>query len=157
MRLLNWPRIFLCGLVAGVAFTLMAAVLVGELGSEFLAAASASAAGGAAKTGPGLYFATLAAGVWAMWLYSVVRPWFVSRFVAVLVASLAWWLIAGLQSLKWILLLGIPTSAWLPLAANMVPTVIAVLIGAVLLGDVQPNQALQPAPSVSEPPGSKFR
>jgi len=135
MRALNWPRIILCGLLAGVAFTLMTAVLVGAVGSEFLVAASASAAGGVTRTGPWLYFATMAAGVWAMWLYSVVRPRFANRWVAVLVTSLAWWFIAGLQSLKWTILLGISAGAWLPLAANIIPTVIAVLIGSILFGD----------------------
>ena len=144
MRALNWPRIGLCGFVAGVVFTLMTAVLVGAFGGECLAAASANAAGGATKTGPGLYFATIAAGIWAMWLNAVLRPWFLNRWVAALVASLAWWLIASLQSLKWALLLGIPASAWLPLAANIVPTVIAVLVGAALFGNVQPNQPLHP-------------
>lgn len=152
MHALNWPRIVLCGFVAGVVFTLMTAVLVGAFGSEFLTAAAANAAGGEAKTGPWLYFATVAAGIWAMWLYAVVRPRFLNRWVAALVASLAWWLIASLQSLKWVLLLGIPAGAWLPLAANIIPTVIAVLIGSILFGDVQSNQPLHPTPSAAEPP-----
>ena len=52
MSSLNWPRIILCGLVAGVVFTLLSAVLVGTLGSEFLAAAGAhaSASDGLTKT-----------------------------------------------------------------------------------------------------------
>ena len=140
IRALNLPRVVLCGLVTGVVFTLMTAVLVGTFGSEFLAAASA--VGGEAMTGPWLYFATVAAGIWAMWLYVVVRPWFLSRWVAALAASLAWWFIASLQSLKWVLLLGMPASAVLPLAANIVPTLIAVLIGSALFGDAQPNQPL---------------
>ena len=142
MRALNWLRIAACGFVAGTAFTLMTAVLVGVFGSDFLAVASANAVGGETKTGPWLYLATLATGIWAMWLYAVVRPWCLNHWVAALVASLAWWLIASLQSLKWVLLLGIPASAWVPLATNIVPTVIAVLIGSALLGDVQANQPL---------------
>lgn len=142
MTSLNWPRIILCGLVAGATFTLFTTVLVGALGSEFLAAADAHAAagGGSTRTGPALYFATLAAGLWAMWLYAVVRPQFSSNFGAVITVSLAWWFIASLQSLKWVLLLDIPLSACLPLAGNLVPTVIAVFIGSTLFGSVQSNQ-----------------
>lgn len=38
LNLLNWPRIILCGLITGVAYTLLTAVLVGTLGDELLAA-----------------------------------------------------------------------------------------------------------------------
>jgi hypothetical protein len=149
MNLVTWTRLTLCGLIAGGVFTLLTAVLVGTLGSEFLAAAGAHAStgDGVTKTGPSLYFTTVFAGLWAMWLYSVVRPQLTSRMRAVLTVSLAWWGIASLQSLKWILLLGIPLSTCLPLTANLVPTAIAVYVGSVFFGDVQPNKALQPAGS----------
>lgn len=148
MSTLNWPRIVLCGLVAGVVFTLLTAVLVGTFGSAFMAVAGAHAATGdaIAKTGPGLYFATVAAGVWAMWLYAVLRPRFSNNLSAAVAASIAWWIIASVQSLKWVILLGIPLSACLPLAANLVPTVIAVSVGAALYGSVQPNKPLHPTP-----------
>lgn len=70
-----------------------------------------------------------------MWLYAVLRPQASGKLIAVSTVSLAWWIIAGLQSLKWIFLLGITSSAWLPLAANLVPTVIAVLIGSYFFGE----------------------
>ncbi len=40
--------------------------------------------------------------------------------------------------------LGIPARASLPLAANIIPTVIAALVGTDLFGSVQPNQPLHP-------------
>lgn len=146
MSSLNWPRIVLCGIVAGLAFTLLSALLIGALGGDFLASAGAHAPAGdgTAKTGPGLYFATTAAGLWAMWLYALVRPRFSNSLGAVVAVSLAWWIIAGLQSLKWVLLLGIPLSTCVPLALNLVPTLIAVFIGSVLFGSVQPNQPVPP-------------
>lgn len=134
----TWFRIILCGFVVGVTFTLLTAVLVGTVGGEFLAAVGAHAAaqGDSTNTGPGLYFATVAAGLWVMWLYAVVRPRVASTPGAVIRVSLAWWFIASLQSLKWVLLLDIPLSACLPLAWNFVPTVIAVSIGSGLFGRV---------------------
>ena len=146
MSSVNWPRIILCGFIAGVAFTLLSAVVVGTLGSEFLASAEVRAAtgDGMTGTGSGLYLATVFAGFWAMWLYAVVRPRFTSRIGAVVTVSLAWWIIASVQSLKWILLLGIPLSACLPLTGNLVTTMIAVFVGSALFGDVQPVQRLQP-------------
>ena len=79
-----------------------------------------------------------------MWLYAVVRPHFSNNLGAVIAVSLAWWFIASLQSLKWVLLLDIPLSACLPLAWNLVPTVIAVFIGSTLFGSVQSNKPLEP-------------
>lgn len=149
MNLVNWTRVALCGLVAGVVFTLLSAVLVGALGSEFLAATGAHAAADerVSRTGPGLYMATVLAGPWAMWLYSLVRPRFTRRISAVLTVSVAWWVLASLQSVKWVLLLGIPLGACLPLAANLMPTAIAVYVGSALFGDVKPTQRMQPAGS----------
>lgn len=139
MNFVYWTRLVLCGFIAGVVFTLLTAVLVATLGSEFLAAAGAHAStgDGVTKTGPGLYLATVFAGLWAMWLYSIVRPTLTSRVGAVLTVSIAWWVIASLQSLKWILLLGIPLSAGLPLTANLVAAAIAVYAGSVLFGEVK--------------------
>lgn len=156
MASLNWPRIVLCGFVTGSTFTLLTAVLVGAVGGEFLAAAHAHAAAGDGKatTGPGLYFATLAPGLWAMWLYAVVRPRFSSNLGAVVAVGLAWWLIASLQSLKWVLLLGIPFSACLPLAWNLVTTMIAVFIGSTLFGSAQPDLPLHTTRAAAEPAAS---
>jgi hypothetical protein len=54
MRFLSLLRIILCGLVSGTVFSLVNAVLVDKIGSEFLAAAGAHTAtgDGTAKTGP---------------------------------------------------------------------------------------------------------
>jgi len=146
MSSFNWPRIVLCGLIVGATFTLMTAALVSTLGSEFLAAAGTHAADGSGvtKTGPILYLVTISAGLWAMWLYALVRPRFKSTFGAVVTVSLAWWLIASIQSLKWMLVLGIPLNAALPLTGNLVPTVIAVFIGSIAFGNVPPDQPHKP-------------
>jgi hypothetical protein len=154
MNTLNWPRIVLCGLVTGVAFTVMSVVLVGFVGNEFLVAVSESvvAGTGAPKTGPALYLLTVAAGVWAMWLYSVIRPGSASSIRASVVVGLAWWVIASLQSLKWIALLGIRTAAWLPLSLNAALCIVATSIGAYLYGAVQLRQ-----PSHATPGGSRER
>jgi hypothetical protein len=144
MHTLNWPRIILCGLIAGVVFTLATLVLMGAVGRGLFAAASTNAAAGdgARGVGLGLYLVTVATGIWAMWLYAIVLRWFTNRWKAAVVAGLAWWLIASLQSLKWIFLLRIPTAAWLPLTANIAVCIVATLVGAALFGAV-----------ATEPPG----
>jgi len=135
----HWLRVVLCGSIAGVAFALMSAVLVGVWGSEFLSAVyrSATARDGASTTGPLLYILTVAGGVWAMWLYSVIRPGSASSVKAGVIVGLAWWVIASLQSLKWIALLDIPNTAWLPLTANVLVYMVAALIGGYLYSGAQ--------------------
>lgn len=148
MNTRTWFRIVLCGLVAGVAFTLMSVVLVGLLGNEFLAAVSESVAAGtdAPKTDATLYLLTVATGVWAMWLYTVIRPGSSSNLRASVVVGLAWWVIASLQSLKWAALLDIPAVAWLPLTVNAGMCIVAASIGAFLYGAVQPNPSFHAPP-----------
>ena len=147
MHSLNWPRIILCGLIAGVVFTLTTVLLMGAVGGGLFAAASASPAAGDGAPGPslGLYLVTVATGIWAMWLYAILLRWSPNKWKAAIVAGLAWWLIASLQSLKWILLLQIPTGAWLPLTANIALYIAATLVGAALFGAEQPSRPLEAA------------
>ncbi len=125
----------MCGFVTGVVFALLSAVLIGIVGDDFLAAVGAH---GRVRAGPGLFFAAIAAGIWAMWLYVAIRPRFSGNLGAVAAVGFAWWTIACLQSLKWVLLLGIPTSAWLPLSLNLGSTLVAVYVGSVLIGSGRP-------------------
>ena len=138
----KWPRVVLCGLVTGVAFTLMSIVLLGALGNDFLAivARNAPVGAGAPKTGPVLYLLTVAAGIWAMWLYSIVRPGCASNIKAGAVVGIAWWVIASLQSWKLVALLGIPPTAWLPLSLNAVLCIVAAMLGGSLYGAAQPKK-----------------
>lgn len=139
MGTLNWLRIFLCGAVAGVVFALLSAVLVGAFGGEFFKLIAARKPTGdiAANSGPALFLASAAPAIVAMWFYAVVRAAASSRLQAVCMASLAWWMLATLQSLKWVLLLNIPATACLPLLSNLAPTLIAVGVGAMLFGDTK--------------------
>ena len=136
----KWPRVVLCGLVTGVAFTLMTMVLIAMLGNDFLTAIASRvpAGAGAPKAGPGLYLLTVAAGIWAMWLYSIVRPGCASNIQAGAMVGIAWWVITSLQSLKWVALLGIPAAAWLPLSFNAALCIVAAMLGASLYGAVRP-------------------
>lgn len=129
MNTKNWPRIILCGLVAGTIFTLLGMVTMATFGSELMSLAGK----GAANTGPALYAASVLSGIWAVWLYAAIGR---GGFGTVIRVSLAWWLLASLQSYKWMLLLDIPLSAALPMTANLAPTVIAVWIGAMLFDRV---------------------
>jgi hypothetical protein len=139
MGTLNWLRIVLCGAVAGVVFTLLSAVLLGAFGDEFfkLIAARNPTGNITANSGPGLFLVSSAPAIVAMWFYALARAGASSRLQAVCMASLGWWLLATLQSLKWVLLRNIPAAAFLPLLSSLVPTLIAVAVGAMLNGDTK--------------------
>jgi len=140
MHTMDWRRIALCGLVAGAAWTLMSIVLVSVGGGDFFAAISERMDGAPpADSHLTLYLLSVAAGVWVMWVYASIRPQIDSNVRAAVVAGLAWWIIASLQSLKWVVLLDIPTTAWLPLIANAVSSVIATVIGGLLYAASSPR------------------
>jgi hypothetical protein len=75
MRGTNWPRVFVCGLVAGVVWTVLSSVVTVLAGHEFAATVpgnrlAAPDAGFVAF----LLVVNLAEGIWAMWLYAAIRP-----------------------------------------------------------------------------------
>jgi len=143
----DWRRIVLCGFVAGTVSTLLSIVLVAAFGGELFAAIAERRPGGPAPgADPWLYLLGVAAGVWAMWLYAVIRPRSDSTVKTGVVVGLAWWTLASLQSLKWVVLLNIPASAWLPLLANAALTIAATVIGALLYEAAPPYQSFQATP-----------
>jgi|CXWL01.1.fsa_nt_gi hypothetical protein len=153
MNAVDWRRVVLCGLVAGTVWALLSMILVGALGGDFFATISGKVPGGAPTPAPhlSLYFLSVAAGVWGVWLYAVIRPRSSSNLKAGVMAGFAWWTIASLQSLKWVVLLQIPVAAWLPLAASLILCVVATLCGALLYGNAPSNPPLDPVPGSSTP------
>jgi hypothetical protein len=78
-----------------------------------------------------LLFSNLAAGVWATWLYTAIRPRYGPGPKTAVWAGLAWWVIVSMQSAKWVALLSIPPAAVLiPLAASLPAIFVATLAGA---------------------------
>jgi len=136
-----------------MTWTLLSIVLVGIAGDGFFAALSAKVPGGGLTPGthPSLYFLSIAAGVWATWLYAVIRPHYRSTIRAGVVAGVAWWIIMSLQSMKWVVMLKIPAAAWLPLTANLFLCVAATLCGAGLYGNVPARPPFNSTPDRSAP------
>lgn len=147
MHTVDWRRIVLCGLIAGTVWTLLSIAVVSVAGADLFAAVSERLGG--APVGPSgltLYLLSLAAGVWVMWVYALIRPQLRSDVRAALVAGLMWWVIASLQSLKWMAVLGLPIRAWAPLTASAVSSVVATVVGATLYAMVrsQPRAPARP-------------
>ena len=76
---------------------------------------------------------TMAAGVWAIWMYAIARPVLGAGLKPAAVIGLAWWVITVLQSAKWLILEGVPASAALPLCVAILPAmIVATGVGAAL-------------------------
>jgi hypothetical protein len=102
MRGINWLRVFVCGLVAGVVWTMLSSVVTVLVGHEFAAAVpgdklSAPNAGFVAF----LLAVNLAEGIWAMWLYAAIRPRYGGGLKTAAVAGSAWWVISSLIDATW--------------------------------------------------------
>jgi hypothetical protein len=132
MREFNWARVFVCGLVIGGIWTLLSVILLAFVADDFLSAVR-NARSSAPSRGLSilLLVLNLAAGVWAMWLYAVIRPWYGSGMKTAIIAGLAWWVSVSMQSAKWVILLAIPLEFTLaPLVATLPSIILATMIGA---------------------------
>ena len=134
MEKINWTRVFLCGLVTGGVWTLLSVTLLAFAGGDFLAAVRDGRQGQSVPSGSlhlFLLFSNLGAGLWAMWLYTAIRPRYGPGPKTAVWAGLAWWMIVSMQSAKWVALLSIPPAASLiPLAATLPAIIGATLAGA---------------------------
>jgi hypothetical protein len=95
-----WLRILLCGIVAGVIWYLLSALLLAWFARPFLEWAQAGGPG-ARLSGAGWFAIDLAMGIWVAWLYAVLVPRFGAHPRTALIAGLAWWVLKSLQSAKW--------------------------------------------------------
>ena len=132
MREFSWARVFVCGLVAGGVWTLLSVTLLAFAGGDFLATVrddrQRAPSGGLHMF---LLFSNLAAGVWATWLYTAIRPRYGPGPKTAVWAGLAWWVIVSMQSAKWVALLSIPLAAVLiPFVATLPAIIIATMVGA---------------------------
>jgi hypothetical protein len=138
MHIVDWRRLVLCGLIAGTVSTLLSIAVVSVGGGDLFAAVSERLGGApVASSSLTLYLLSLAAGVWVMWVYALIRPQLRSDVQAAFIAGLMWWVIASLQSLKWVAVLGLPIRAWAPVTASAVSSVVATAVGAKLYAMVR--------------------
>ena len=126
----NWVRVFLCGLVAGTVWHLLSTIVLALVGRDFLEAVHG---GRLYAPRDALFFFTidLAMGIWAMWLYAAIRPRRGSGPKTAAVTGFAWWFIKSLQSAKWVGLGFVPLNVTPTLLAATLPLpIVAVLVGA---------------------------
>ena len=113
-------RILLCGIVIGaVAFLFAASALAFFKGGVPEAVEAAS--GPAALRGPYHWLLHLAAGVWTIWLYIIMRPRYGSGTRTAALAGFALWLIGALAAATWASMGFIPPKVLLVAAVAGLP------------------------------------
>lgn len=139
-------RLVLCGVVAGAVAYLLAITAFAFVGEEFIAAVRASRSAAGVPAGPLSGLLHLAAGVWAMWLYTTLRP---RRGVGPRTAALAGfalWLVGALAAGMWTALGFIPPSVLFAAAAVGLPAwILGAMAGAypLELSERKPAQPLK--------------
>ena len=129
---INWRRVFPCGLVAGVVWTVLSSVVTFFTGQEFSAAVPgnrlAAPSGGLIVF---LFVVNLVEGVWAMWLYAAIRPRFGAGPKTAVITGVSWWVISSLIDVTWGSFGFVPARALLgPIAASLPAIILAALAGA---------------------------
>jgi hypothetical protein len=131
MGKINWSRVILCGVLAGVVWTVLSAISTWYVGADFNSAVPgnkilAPSAGLAAF----LLTVNLAGGIWAMWLYAAIRPRYGAGAKTAAVAGFAWWVASTLADATWGSFGLVPVKALLPLSAVSLPEmIVATLVG----------------------------
>jgi hypothetical protein len=129
---INWGRVFLCGLVAGLVWTVLSSGVTVFAGQGFSAAVPGNKL--AAPTGgliTFLFVVNLAKGVWAMWLYAAIRPRYGPGPKTAVIAGLSWWFISSLIDVTWGSFGFVPARTLLgPMAASLPAITLAALAGA---------------------------
>jgi hypothetical protein len=130
MRGVHWIRVVLCGLVAGVVWYLLSALLLSLFAQDL--AAFVQEGGPYPRSGGAFFFVLdLLMGIWAMWLYSALVPRYGAGPRTAVIAGVAWWIIKSLQSAKWVGLGLLPREIVLiPLATTLIAVLVASVLGA---------------------------
>jgi hypothetical protein len=130
MSRLNWYRVFGCGLVAGIAWIVLGAVVTLLLGRDFAALPNNHLA----NPTPGFIVFNvvidLIEGISVVWLYAVLRPVYGLRVKTAVIAAFAWWLIVSLGDATWCSFGFFPPRTVIPLMIGTLPAlVLAALVG----------------------------
>ncbi|HEX9119150.1 MAG TPA: hypothetical protein VF840_01290 [Terriglobales bacterium] len=132
MGKINWGRVVLCGIVAGLTWTVLSSLITAFFARDFVAAVPggrlSSPSGGLVAF---LFTVNLVMGIWAMWHYAAIRPRYGPGPKTAVATGFSWWIISSLIDATW----GsfgfvVPKAVLAPMAASLPAIIIAALVGA---------------------------
>ena len=98
MGRINWRSVLMSGLVAGLAWSLLTLPILVLFGGEIIDAVPRPLVTVARLASFSL---NVVAGIWAMWLYAVLRPLYGPGPRTAAIAGFSWWLIATIATWQW--------------------------------------------------------
>jgi len=128
MSKVNWPRVLLSGIVAGIVWIILGAVVTALLGRDF------AALPGNHLGRPTPWFILfsiiidLLEGISILWLYAAIRPLYGRATKTAIVAAFAWWFIVSLGDATWCSFGFFPPRTVIPLMAGTLPALILATI-----------------------------
>jgi len=128
---INWSRVLGCGLLAGVTWIILGAMVTALLRRDFAALPNNHLG----KPTPHFILFNvlldLLEGISILWLYAAIRPRYGPGPKTALIAAFAWWFIVTLGDATWCSFGFFPPSTVIPLMAGTLPAlVLATLVGA---------------------------
>jgi hypothetical protein len=132
MGKINWGRVLLCGLAAGVVWTVLSIVITTFIATDFVAAVPGGRLNVPSPRLAGfLYMLNILMGIWSIWLYAAIRPRYGAGPKTAAVAGFSWWIIASLVDATWGSFGFVTPKVLLPLVAASLPALIlAAMTGA---------------------------
>ena len=130
---INWGRVFLCGILTGGVWGVLATIMVALVGRDFLAAVPAGHPFPPTSAGLLAFFiiTNLVLGIWTMWLYAAIRPRYGPGPKTAAVAAFAVWFLGSWADAVWASLGVIPPGVLVaPVAAALPVIVLAAVVGA---------------------------
>jgi len=131
MAKINWSRVFLCGLLAGIVWIILGAMVTAVLGRDFAALPNNHL--GAPTPGFALFNIgiDLLEGISILWLYAAVRPLHGPGMKTAIIAAFAWWFIVSLGDATWCSFGLFPPRTVIPLMIGTLPAlIVATIVGA---------------------------
>lgn len=136
MSKINWSHVFLCGLLAGIIWIILGAMVTALLGRDFAALPNNHL--GAPSSGFVLFNVVLdlLEGISILWLYAAIRPLYGPGAKTALIAAFAWWFIVSLGDATWCSFGFFPPRSVFPLMIGTLPALIlSTIAGARFYGE----------------------
>ena len=131
MSKINWSRVLGCGLLAGIVWIVLGAIVTALLGRDFAGLPNNRLAAPTVGFVLVNIVLDLLEGISILWLYASIRTTYRPGAMTAIIAAFAWWFIVTLGDATWCSFGFFPPSTVIPLMIGTLPALaLATLAGA---------------------------